>query len=546
MSELLRLEGLRVGYTSGTGTVTEAVRGLDLRVNRGEVVALVGESGSGKSSSAHAAGGLLSPSARVTGGRILFAGQDVTHWPERAWRSLRGAEIGFVPQDPGVSLNPVRRVGSQVADALLPHGHATRRTVRARVEAVLEQAGLPDPRDCARRYPHELSGGMRQRVLIGIALACVPRLLIADEPTSALDVTVQRRILDHLGRLTAAEGTAVLLITHDLGVAADRADRIVVMRDGRAVEEGPTRSILDSPRDPYTRRLLDAVPTLGAPPLITSVPVADAPGKDGAAPLLELRSVTKEFRRGSGVTTAVRGVDLVVPRGRTVGLVGESGSGKSTIARMALRLTAPTSGRVLFDGIDLTGLSRRELRPLRRRFQPVYQNPFSSLDPRLSVGEIIGEPLDAFGEGDRAARRRRAAELLDQVALPAETIDRRPAELSGGQRQRVAIARALALRPELIVLDEPVSALDVSVQDQILRLLVDLQAELGLSYLFISHDLAVIRQVAHEVVILRAGTVVESGPAAEIYDNPRHEYTKEFLMAIPGHAPARAQAEAGG
>ncbi|MEV4375609.1 ABC transporter ATP-binding protein [Streptosporangium sp. NPDC049644] len=567
---LLRLTDLRVGYgparRGGDRHETDAVRGVSLRVDRGEVVALVGESGSGKSSTAHAVNGLLPATGRISAGRVHFGGQDITGWPDRAMRHLRGAEIGFIPQDPAVALNPVRRIGHQVADVLLLHGRATRRNVRGLVEAVLAEAGLPDPADYARRYPHELSGGMRQRVLIGIALACAPRLVIADEPTSALDVTVQRRILDHIQRLTSANGTAVLLITHDLGVAADRADRIVVMREGQVVEEGPTERILGGPRHAYTRRLLGAVPTLTGPTLIaTSSPGRAVPGARSetetaseprlesrpraeagpdsetrsetdteTAPLLELRGVTKEFKRAASVTVAVSDVDLVVGRGRTVGLVGESGSGKSTTARMALRLETPTRGRVLFDGVDITTATRGKLRPLRRRFQPVYQNPFASLDPRLSVAALIDEPLDAFGEGDRAARRRRVAELVDQVALPSSVLDRHATELSGGQRQRVAIARALALRPELMVLDEPVSALDVSVQDQILRLLVELQARLGLSYLFISHDLAVVRQISHEVTILRSGSVVESGPAERVFDNPHHSYTKELLMAVPG------------
>ncbi|WP_030922784.1 dipeptide ABC transporter ATP-binding protein [Streptosporangium amethystogenes] len=585
---LLRLTDLRVGYgparRGGDRHETDAVRGVSLRVDRGETVALVGESGSGKSSTAHAVNGLLPATGRISAGRVHFGGQDITGWPDRAMRHLRGAEIGFIPQDPAVALNPVRRIGHQVADVLLLHGRATRRNVRGLVEKILEEAGLPDPADYARRYPHELSGGMRQRVLIGIALACAPRLVIADEPTSALDVTVQRRILDHIQRLTSANGTAVLLITHDLGVAADRADRIVVMREGLLVEQGPTERILGDPRHAYTRRLLGAVPTLTGPTLIaTSSPRPEAeaapespleagpnpeprpeprsrpeagpnpevphlesrprPETDTEktpesgtvpAPLLELRGVTKEFKRAASVTVAVSDVDLVVGRGRTVGLVGESGSGKSTTARMALRLEAPTRGRVLFDGVDITTATRGKLRPLRRRFQPVYQNPFASLDPRLSVSALIDEPLDAFGEGDRAARRRRVAELVDQVALPSSVLDRHATELSGGQRQRVAIARALVLRPELMVLDEPVSALDVSVQDQILRLLVELQARLGLSYLFISHDLAVVRQIAHEVTILRSGSVVESGPAERVFDNPHHSYTKELLMAVPG------------
>ncbi|GAB2943066.1 dipeptide ABC transporter ATP-binding protein [Nonomuraea fastidiosa] len=515
--ELLRVSGLRVSYRGGP-----AVRGVDLTVGEGEIVAVVGESGSGKSTTAHAVLGLLPAGAAITGGSVLFAGEDLVRAGRRRMRRIRGREIGLVPQDPMVSLNPVMRVGAQVAETLLVHGMAERREARERAVELLGEVGLPDPEACARRYPHELSGGMRQRVLIAIALAAGPRLLIADEPTSALDVTVQRQILDHLTALTRRSGTAVLLITHDLALAAERADRVFVLHEGRSVESGSAAVILRAPDHPYTRRLVANAPSLAAAPSRPAVPAS-------GEPLLSMEGVTKTF----GDVTAVDDVTLSVGRGETLALVGESGSGKSTLALMALCLLPPTRGRVVFDGQDVAAGGRAALRRFRRRVQPVFQDPYSSLDPRRSVGDSVAEPLRAFGVGDRAARRARVAELLDRVALPASIARRRPAELSGGQRQRVAIARALALGAELVVCDEPVSALDVTVQAQVLDLLAGLQAELGLSYLFISHDLAVVRQVADRVAVMRAGRIVEHGPAADVLGEPRHPYTRALLDAVP-------------
>ncbi|BAD56591.1 putative ABC transporter ATP-binding protein [Nocardia farcinica IFM 10152] len=525
MSELLRIDQLRVTYRSGGGAVT-ALAGASLTVAPGEVVALVGESGSGKSTLAHAVIGLLPRAARIGGGHIEFAGLRVDTADERTLRRLRGARIGFVPQDPGLSLNPVRRVGDQIAEALRVHGLADPRTARARVLDLLDEVGLERSQRWERRYPHELSGGQRQRVLIAIALACGPELIIADEPTSALDATVARRVLDRLAERIGARGTAVLLITHDLAMAAERADRLVVLVDGEIVESGRPADLLTAPRHPYTARLLAASPSLrSAPPR----PARPATG----APLLVLREVHKRYRTPAGTVTAVDGVGFELRRGETLALVGESGSGKSTTARIALRLTGADRGSVTFDGHDITAVRGARLRALRRRFQVVYQNPYGSLDPRQSLATIIAEPLRAFGIGDRAARRARVRELLGQVALPEHYAVRRPAELSGGQRQRVAIARALALHPDLLVLDEPVSALDASVQAQILDLLERLQSELDVSYLFISHDLAVVRRISDHVAVMRHGKVVESGPTAAIFDAPRHEYTAELLAAIP-------------
>ncbi|WP_328745296.1 ABC transporter ATP-binding protein [Streptomyces sp. NBC_00285] len=531
---LLEIRGLSVSYRTRGGTVA-AVRGVDLDVWPGQVTAVVGESGSGKSTTAHAVTRLLAANGTIEAGTVRFGRHDLATLSEAELRLVRGAQIGLVPQDPTVSLNPVKRIGEQVAEVLRIHGLATRRTAASEAVAVLARAGLPDAAVRARQYPHELSGGMRQRVLIAVAIAAKPRLIVADEPTSALDVTVQRVILDHLQYLTEESGTAILLVTHDLGVAADRSQRLVVMEQGRVVEAGETRAVLADPQHAYTRRLLASAPSLTTARPRT--PAATAPA--ATAPLVDVRNLVKEFRlpHAGGEARTLRAVDdvsLTLRRGQTLALVGESGSGKSTTARLVLRLTDATSGQVLFDGTDVTTAKGGRARQLRRRAQLVYQNPYASLDPRLSIGEVITEPLRAFKVGDRTSRLARAAELLDRVALPAATLERRPAELSGGQRQRVAIARALALSPDLVVCDEPVSALDVSVQAQVLDLLAELQADTGVAYLFISHDLAVVRQIAHHVAVMRAGRVVETGPPEVLFSAPRHEYTRELLAAIPG------------
>ncbi|MBU3060355.1 ABC transporter ATP-binding protein [Nocardia sp. NEAU-G5] len=524
---LLRVQDLRVEY-GGRGGTTPAVAGASLTVSRGETVALVGESGSGKSTLAHAVIGLLGGTGTITGGRITFAAERIDDAPPHRLRRIRGARIGLVPQDPGTALNPVLRVGDQVAEALRIHGHATRRDARDRAVEILATAGLDRPDLRAHQYPQDLSGGQRQRVLIGIALACGPELVIADEPTSALDVTVQRRILDHLAARTAESGAAVLLITHDLAVAADRADRIVVMRRGEIVESGSTGEVFGNPAHEYTRRLLDSVPTLNAP----SRPARGIPRE----PLLSAAGVRRTFRVGRATVAAVDDVALHIDRGETLALVGESGSGKTTTARMLARLERPDAGTIMLDGREIGALRGDRLRAFRRRVQIVYQNPYAALNPKQTVAQSIAEPLRAFGIGDRAVRRTRVDELLEQVALSPEHRDRRPAELSGGQRQRVAIARALAPRPDLVVLDEPVSALDVSVQAQILELLERLQRELGLGYLFISHDLAVVRRVSDRVAVMRAGRIVETAETTALFDRPGHEYTRELLAAVPGAA----------
>ncbi|MGW2094012.1 dipeptide ABC transporter ATP-binding protein [Promicromonospora sukumoe] len=534
---LLRVRGLDVAYGD-----TPVVRGVDLDVARGERVAIVGQSGSGKSTVVAALLRLLPGAGRITGGTVELDGEDLAAAGEARMRTVRGGRIALVPQDPGTNLNPAMRLGDQVADALRADG-LRGPAVRQRVLELLAEAGVPEPERRAKQFPHEFSGGMRQRVLIAMALAREPELLLADEPTSALDVTVQRRILDHLVALAEAHGTAMILVTHDLGLAADRADRVIVMLDGRIVEQGTPEQVLRAPQHEYTRRLVAA-----APAAVVAQGEAGAPsGRAAVGPettggdVVTVRNLVKEYRvRGrGGLLRAVDDVSFAVPRGGTTALVGESGSGKTTVSRILLGLETPTSGEALVDGKAIAGAGRAERRALRRRVQPVFQDPYASLDPTHTVERVVDEPLRIFGIGDRESRRARVAELLDQVALPRDVAQRHPGALSGGQRQRVAIARALAPGPELLVLDEAVSALDVLVQEQILALLADLQERLGVSYLFISHDLAVVRGIADNVVVLRQGRVEEQGAVDDVFHSPRADYTRDLLGAIPGAAFAR-------
>ncbi len=543
---LLEVRDLEVSFRSTTGTVS-AVRGANLTVYPGQSVAIVGESGSGKSTLANAVIDLLPGTGKVTGGSIVFGGRDITRAGRKEMERLRGREIGMVPQDPMTNLNPVWRIGFQVREALAANGVATGRAAKARANEVLAEAGLDDAERRSRQYPHEFSGGMRQRALIGVALAGNPRLLIADELTSALDVTVQRRILDHLGRLTRERNVAVLFITHDLGLAAERAEHLVVMRRGLVVESGPAAQILTEPRHPYTRRLVDSAPSLTSRRIqsahergeqseeeLTHGDVSRRPDILVAENLVQEFSLRGALPGGGSTFRAVDDVSFAVPRGATMALVGESGSGKSTVANILLNLLEPTSGRVTFEGTDLSTLSRRELFDFRRKVQPIFQNPYGSLDPMYSIFRTIEEPLRLHGVGSRKARAARVAEMLDLVALPRSTMRRYPGELSGGQRQRIAIARALALEPSLVVCDEAVSALDVLVQAQILTLLGDLQDELGLTYLFITHDLAVVRQIADTVAVMEKGRIVEMATTDEVFERPQQDYTRELLGAIPG------------
>ena len=577
---LLKITDLEVTFTTSTGVVP-AVRGANLTIYPGQTVAIVGESGSGKSTTAAAVIGLLPGTGKVTGGSIEFDGKELTKMSSKEWIELRGSGIGLVPQDPMSNLNPVLRVGTQVKEALLANNIVPRSEAGERVTELLEQAGLPDGERRAKQYPHEFSGGMRQRVLIAIGLASRPKLLIADEPTSALDVTVQRRILDHLETLTKEMGTAVLFITHDLGLAAERAEQLVVMHRGRIVESGPALEILQHPQHPYTKRLVSAAPSLASARIEsahargithTEEELTGSAKNASSEEMIRVEHLTKEFhiRGAKGEASkllAVDDVSFTLRRGKTLAVVGESGSGKSTAANMILHLLEPTSGKIFFDGEDTSEYSEAQLFALRRRLQAVFQNPYGSLDPMYSIYRIIEEPLrihsygtkayaqqeverakatgrdpepwavaalEGHGEAEKKLRAERVAELLDLVALPRSAMRRYPNELSGGQRQRVAVARALALNPEVIVLDEAVSALDVLVQNQILHLLNDLQAQLGLSYLFITHDLAVVRQIADDVVVMERGRLVEANTTDALFDNPVQDYTRELIEAVPG------------
>ncbi|MEV4510277.1 ABC transporter ATP-binding protein [Dactylosporangium sp. NPDC049525] len=533
---LLRVEDLRVTFHSGRRRV-DAVRGVSLEVAAGECLAVVGESGSGKSVTARTLVGLTGPGARVEAGRLEFAGRDLRRLGPRGWRDVRGRGIGLVLQDALVSLDPLRTVGAEIAEALA----SSRSSRRARVVELLAEVGVPEPAQRARQHPHELSGGLRQRALIASAIAAGPSLLVADEPTTALDVTVQAQILALLAQRKAS-GTALLLISHDLAVVAGLADRTAVMRDGLIVESGPTAQVLTDPQHPYTRQLLAAVPgahprgtRLSGPHQRTAVTVAPAVPRQPPAspvPVLQAQSVGKRFRLpGGGFRDAVRDVSLTLAAGEILGLVGESGSGKSTVARIVLGLLTPDAGTVLLHGRPWSALRERDRRPLRRSIGVVFQDPLSSFDPRHPVRRIVAEPLDVIGHP--RADRRRVLELLDQVGLGAAVLDRRPVELSGGQRQRVAIARALAPGPALLVCDEPVSALDVSIQAQVLDLLTDLRAELGVAMLFISHDLGVVHHLSDRVAVMRDGALVEVGPVEAVFAAPQHPYTRELLAAVP-------------
>jgi peptide/nickel transport system ATP-binding protein len=538
---LLSVRDLAVEFGTVDGPV-RAVDGVDLDIAAGETVAIVGESGSGKSTTAMAIIGLLASGGSVARGSIELDGHDLTQYSEAKMRQVRGAQIGLVPQDPMSNLNPVAKIGTQVGETLLAHGLATRKDVAAKVVETLERAGLPDAATRATQYPHEFSGGMRQRALIAIGLACNPRLLIADEPTSALDVTVQQTILDQIDRLTTELGTAVLLITHDLGLAAERASRVIVMHRGRVVEQGPAKQILEAPQHPYTRSLVAAAPSVAAVRLRPEEFRGADLGIAGDAPrvrdnIVEISNLTKVYKtRGRGEDfRAVDDVSLAIPRGETVAIVGESGSGKTTTARMLLKVIDPTSGTMTFDGQDVASLKGPALREFRQKVQPIFQDPYSSLNPMFTVERLVEEPLTHYRRGSAKERTARVRQLMDDVALPQSMLRRYPSELSGGQRQRVAIARALALSPDLVVCDEPVSALDVLVQDQILTLLRELQREYGLSYLFISHDLAVVRLISDYVCVMKDGRLVEAASSEEIFTNPRDAYTRRLLASIPGN-----------
>ncbi|MDB5506718.1 MAG: putative ATPase component of various ABC-type transport system [Devosia sp.] len=525
--QLLSIDRLAISYADGDER-RRVVDEVSFDIASGEVVALVGESGSGKSTTAQAIIGLLPEGGRIDSGAIRLNGEAISHWSGKRLAALRGSVISLIPQDPGSSLNPVRTIGAQIGEIFRIHGERDRTAIAARTLDLLDRVGLSEPALRVRQYPHELSGGMKQRVLIAIAIALKPQLIIADEPTSALDVTVQRRVLDLIDEVRRDAGTALLLVTHDLGVAADRADRIVVLQGGRVQEVGVAAELLAHPRSAYARQLLADAPSLNARPTNRQPPVAGADS-------IVVAGLIQDFavdRR-----TAIRAVDdisFTVRRGSTHALVGESGSGKTTTARSIVGFQRPTAGRILIEGTEISSLAGAALRQFRSRIQLVYQNPFSSLDPRQRVIDIVTEPLRNLSSLGPTERRAKAAALLERVGLPEALHMRRPRALSGGQRQRVAIARALVLDPEILVLDEAVSALDVTVQGHVLRLLDELQRERGLTYLFVSHDLAVVRQISDTVSVLQNGRVVESGTVADVFERPQSAYARQLIDAIPG------------
>ncbi|MFE7059142.1 dipeptide ABC transporter ATP-binding protein [Streptomyces californicus] len=532
-----------------------AVDRLSFTLEPGGALGVVGESGSGKSAAAYALLGLHRGTGARVGGSVLVAGTDVNAADERGLRALRGARAAMVFQDPLSSLDPYYPVGDQIAEVYRVHRPVNRRAARARAVEVLDRVGIPDAARRSRLHPHEFSGGMRQRALIAMALACEPRLLVADEPTTALDVTVQAQILDLLHDLRHETGMGLLLVTHDVGVAAESVDDVLVMRRGAEVERGPVARVLGAPREPYTKELLAAVPRVEArrtpsvsavkgAPLVTGAEGAAplVPAVEDAPPLIEAVDLRRAFGRGSGRVAAVDGVSLTVRAGETLGIVGESGSGKTTLGRMLVRLLDPTSGRLRYRGREIGALPERELRPFRRELQMVFQDPVASLNPRRSVGESVADPLRAAGERDEGRIRDRVGALLERVGLEPAHFERYPHEFSGGQRQRVGIARALAAEPKLIVCDEPVSALDVTTQAQVVALLAELQRELGIGLVFIAHDLAVVRQVSDRVAVMRRGVLVEQGEAEAVYEDPRDPYTRQLLAAVPALDPGLAAA----
>ncbi|MFE4970827.1 ABC transporter ATP-binding protein [Kitasatospora sp. NPDC056651] len=530
MTTVLRVTDLTVRFDHAPGAAadTAVVDGVGFDLDSGDTLGIVGESGSGKSTTALALLRMLPPGGRITAGSVELAGQDLAGLPEDALRALRGRRIAMVFQDPMSSLNPVLTVGRQLDEALRAHGGKLRKSERqARSAELLDLVGIPDATGRLRDHPHQFSGGQRQRIMIALALAHDAEVLVADEPTTALDPTVQQQILRLLARINRETGTALVVISHDLGVIARTCRRLLVMRHGRVVERGTTAEVLTRPEHPYTRELLAAVPRLDEPSR------AAANSTPGTRPLLTVRGLTKTYGSRRRAVTALHGVDLDLHPGETLGLVGESGSGKSTLARALVQAHAPTGGSIRFRDREIGRSPQRDV-------QLVFQDPYSSLNPRMTAGQIIAEPLIAHRLGDREQRAARVAELLEQVGLDPAAADRHPRAFSGGQRQRIGIARALAPEPSVLICDEPVSALDVSVQAQVIELLARLQRELGLAILFIAHDLAVVRQVSHRIAVMHRGRIVESGPADRVVTAPEHPYTAELLAAVPALEPAAA------
>ncbi|WP_332686510.1 ABC transporter ATP-binding protein [Bosea sp. (in: a-proteobacteria)] len=528
MSAILSLAAVSVRLPRNADR-PHAMSEVSLELSANEILCVVGESGSGKSMTANAVMRLLPPGVAIDGGSILFEGRDLATLSEAEMRKVRGAGIAMIFQEPMTALNPLRTIGDQIGEMFELHTDLGRAQVRAKVQALLEEVRIPDPVAAAKAYPHELSGGQRQRAMIAMALALDPKVLIADEPTTALDVTTQAQILELIRDLQKRKGTAVLFITHDFGVVAEIADRVAVMSQGRVVEQGTAKAVLGNPQHAYTRQLIAAVPPLKAPP----------PRELASEPILTIEHVSKTYRtggflgRGQRVTHAVRDVSLVLPRGATLGIVGESGSGKSTLARCLVRLIDPESGAIRIEGTDLASLTRAEVRAQTRHIQMVFQDPFASLNPRRKAGEAVAQGLIVHGMA-RPEALARACELFGLVGLDPAATNRYPHEFSGGQRQRIGLARALALQPRVLIADEPVSALDVSVQAQVLALLADLRSRLGLSIVFITHDLRVAAQVCDIVAVMKDGEVVETGPIGTVFGQPQHPYTKALLASIPG------------
>ncbi len=559
MSNLVSVHDLRVSFRLGKTRMVEAVRGVSFEVPENATVALVGESGSGKSVSAMSIVRLLPDNAIVGSmSRVEFGGANLLTAPIDRLRRIRGREITVVFQEPMSSLNPVFTVGQQIAEVLRLHLGLTPKQANDRVVELLTEVGIPEPRARVGSYPHELSGGQQQRVMIAMAIACEPKLLIADEPTTALDVTVQRQILELIAKLQDKHRMSVLFISHDLGVVGEIADRVVVMREGEVRESGSVDAIFSAPQDMYTRALLACRPRLDVKP--KRLPVIDDFIRGGGQPivvkesrvaraaqekpLIEARGLRKVYRLKTGLfarksVEAVQEASFTLSRGRTLGVVGESGSGKTTIGMLLMRLVEASAGQVLFDGTDLLALSDAQMMAYRRRIQIIFQNPYASLNPRFTVGQVLTEPMKIHRIGANDNERfAQAAALIKRVGLPVDSIHKYPHEFSGGQRQRIAIARCLSMQPEVLICDESVSALDVSVQATVLNLLLDLQDEFGISYLFISHDLAVVKYMADDILVMNNGAIVERGSSEAIYEAPQHDYTRRLLASIPrGYRP---------
>lgn len=539
METILQVNNLSVTFQTRNRNV-QAVRGVSFELGKGETLGIVGESGSGKSVTARAIMRLLPPSQSYTKeGEIIFQDKNVANYTDKEMESIRGRDMGMIFQDPMTSLNPTIRIGEQIAESLIKHQQLSPKDAKEQAIEMLKSVGIRNSETRYYQYPHEFSGGMRQRVMIAIALACRPALLIADEPTTALDVTIQAQILSVMKHMQERFGTSIILITHDLGVVAGMCDRVVVMKEGEVVETGTTEEIFANPQHPYTLKLLNALPRLDEKKKPKPMPwIAKQDGEQ--QPLLEVRSLKKYFDLGKGnILKAVNDISFHIHEGETLGVVGESGCGKSTTGRTVLRLHEPTGGDVLYQGMAVNRLTAQEMKTMRRHMQIIFQDPYASLNPRRKILDIIGEALDIHQlTGSKQERQRRVEELLDMVGLDPSFALRYPHEFSGGQRQRIGIARALAVEPKFIVCDEPLSALDVSIQAQIVKLLEELQQKLGLTYLFIAHDLSMVKHISDRVAVMYNGRIVELAESEELYANPQHDYTKSLLAAIPIPDPA--------